>query len=469
MNDQRILKILQALEELTKLSGEQETTKIIPNCEVIDSSPSGMTDYIIVKNELGYYTPAVKSPDLTYQDGDLVNLLIIKGTEPIAFQHGSGSGTGGYPSSIPLTTKGDLLTRDASNNIRLAVGSDGLGLIADSSETSGLRYGLPGMRVKNTSGATANEGDIGYVNQAGEYKTTTTAADLVSWVVVNTGGANNADISVIDKGRATVNYTSTAPSAGNYLTTSTVAGSALAQTYVSPAIFAVCLAAGSGGTVEALLLCNRVEVQVFNSENLLQISSSSDSAFSSTISGTPGATLVYNAPTGNENSIVPAAATQLAALVLWNTSKTPDEYALIQATDTGTNTITPVTTITGWSNGESIQVNSTTVTGTLGGATFFDVEIKNTTVIPALAVAVIFEATANDTGGPAQFFIHPYGDGVVANAKTQTVTSQVASISNRKYTKISLNQRRFCIGIDATGAATMTVVARLLGYVVAAP
>jgi hypothetical protein len=324
-------------------------------------------------------------------------------------------------------------------------------------------------RVKNTSGATAVKGDVGYINEAGEYKTTTTAGDIQLWCMVVTGGANNTDITIARVGRRTINYTGSAPAQGDYLTTSTVAGKALAQDYVSPAVFAVCLVAGSGGTVQALLLCNRVEVGVFNSDNLLQINSASDSAFSSTISGTPGATLTYNAPTGNENSIVPSAATQLAALVLWNTSKNPDEYALIQATNTGTNVITPVSAISGWANGESIQVNSPTVTGTLGGATFFDVQIKDTTVIPALAVAVIFEATANDTGGAAQFFVHPYEAGAVANAKTQTVTSQVASLSNRKYTKVSLIERRFCIGLDATGAGTMTIACRLLGYVVAAP
>lgn len=140
MNDERIGRLLQALGDITKVAGEQETTKIVPNCEVIDSNPSGLTGYIIVKNELGYYIPAVKSPDITYQDGDLVNLLLIKGTEPIAFQHGSGSGTGGYPGTLPLTTKGDLLTRDTTDNIRLGVGSNGQVLSADSAQIPGIKW-----------------------------------------------------------------------------------------------------------------------------------------------------------------------------------------------------------------------------------------------------------------------------------------------------------------------------------------
>lgn len=44
----------------------------------------------------------------------------------------------------PLTTKGDLLTRSASGNVRLPIGSDGQVLTADSSQTSGLRWAAAG-------------------------------------------------------------------------------------------------------------------------------------------------------------------------------------------------------------------------------------------------------------------------------------------------------------------------------------
>jgi hypothetical protein len=61
------------------------------------------------------------------------------------------------------------------------------------------------LRIKNTSGATANANDMGYINEAGEYKTTTTASDLKSWCVVVTGGLNNADITIAIAGRRTIN------------------------------------------------------------------------------------------------------------------------------------------------------------------------------------------------------------------------------------------------------------------------
>lgn len=43
----------------------------------------------------------------------------------------------------PLTTKGDLLTRDATNNIRVPVGTDGQVLVAASAQASGLQWVSP--------------------------------------------------------------------------------------------------------------------------------------------------------------------------------------------------------------------------------------------------------------------------------------------------------------------------------------
>jgi hypothetical protein len=42
--------------------------------------------------------------------------------------------------TLPLTTKGDILTRDSSSNIRLGIGANGQVLTADSGETSGVKW-----------------------------------------------------------------------------------------------------------------------------------------------------------------------------------------------------------------------------------------------------------------------------------------------------------------------------------------
>jgi len=49
-------------------------------------------------------------------------------------------GADGDPANIPLTTKGDILTRDATSEVRVAVGTDGKRLVADSGQASGMRY-----------------------------------------------------------------------------------------------------------------------------------------------------------------------------------------------------------------------------------------------------------------------------------------------------------------------------------------
>lgn len=60
----------------------------------------------------------------------------------------------------PLTTKGDLLTRDTTNNVRVPVGTDGQVLIADSAQASGVKWGvasdISGQAIKFLSSNTAN-------------------------------------------------------------------------------------------------------------------------------------------------------------------------------------------------------------------------------------------------------------------------------------------------------------------------
>lgn len=48
--------------------------------------------------------------------------------------------TTSFDNVSPTTTKGDLIANDGTNNIRLGVGTDGQKLVADSGETSGLRW-----------------------------------------------------------------------------------------------------------------------------------------------------------------------------------------------------------------------------------------------------------------------------------------------------------------------------------------
>ncbi|WP_413586390.1 tail fiber domain-containing protein [Bdellovibrio sp. HCB274] len=68
---------------------------------------------------------------------------------------GQSTTTAGFNALSPLTNKGDLLTRDGSNNIRLGVGSNGQILAADTAETSGLKWITPNAGTVTTVSATA--------------------------------------------------------------------------------------------------------------------------------------------------------------------------------------------------------------------------------------------------------------------------------------------------------------------------
>lgn len=120
MNETRINKLVNLFIQLTAQGGAHEQTKVLPNREIIDATPTGMADYVIVEDEGGYYLPAVKLPGIAYADGDLVNVFIIQGTEPIAFQHGSGSTGGGTTNTVRITNADTPYTALATDEVIFA-------------------------------------------------------------------------------------------------------------------------------------------------------------------------------------------------------------------------------------------------------------------------------------------------------------------------------------------------------------
>lgn len=335
------------------------------------------------------------------------------------------------------------------------------------------------IKVKNTSGATAAANEVGYIDSAGEYKTTTTANLDAAWCVVITGGANNADIYVVRNGRVTVNYTSTAPSAGHYLVTATVAGQALRQTTMRPEIFAICTAAGSGGTVEALLLTGRILRPATDTHFIYGIEAASDSDFVATIATYDGVqTLTYNAPSsGNENTIAYWTALDLAfnaKLVLHNTTR--GNSARISSVTVGTNTIVIVAadaSPAGWAVGDTITTRSQTATGPWTGTSYyFEWDMSSWTAKPALAVAIVIEPAISDTSTTVSALssFHPFEAQVASkNFQRWTQAGNAASARFIAPVTVPLLNNKFCFGWDAAGSATTTVYGQLAGWIVAVP
>lgn len=325
-----------------------------------------------------------------------------------------------------------------------------------------------GIVVTNTSGGAVAAGDVGYIDSAGEFKTTTTANLNASWAVVIVGGANSADIYVTRRGRVTVNYTGSDPAQGDYLVTSTTAGNAQGSSTMQPAIFAVCLAAGSSGEVEALLLCGRKPLSFFGSADVFFVNNGSNSDFLATINGAPsGTSVVYTPSAGNEESIKPVATGELAKLVLHNTTR--GDYALISSVDTGTNTITLTANAPGtWQSGDTITTRSQTNTSTVSSSYFFDLEITSAE-IDELAVAVIFQYIIKDSGAAnLSYMFHPYESNVAA--KRQNFQNQVANVFYRPISgPVPIIQRRFCLLFQGSGSGTVVAEVRAFGLIVAEP
>jgi hypothetical protein len=327
-------------------------------------------------------------------------------------------------------------------------------------------------RAKNTSGSIAAAGDIGYINEAGEYKTTTTASLIVNWCVVITGAANNSDITIATRGRHTINYTSTDPSAGHFLATSTSAGDAQRSTVMDPAVFAVCLAAGSGGTVDALLLTNTAFQVLVNSNDLVRVDFMSSSDFVATINGTPsGTSVVYNAPSsGNEDTINVISSSQAGKIILYNTTR--GDSALISSVNTGTNTITLTATVPGtWASGDSITARSQTATGAIDtGVRLYDLDLSGLSLNP-LTRYIWLNIYHRDTAVSAQQYsiVHPFEAVTGAFAVGDNVLGNGNSIFNSKLAVIALKQSKICFGLHASGTSTGSLIVRIRGIDIAAP
>jgi len=323
--------------------------------------------------------------------------------------------------------------------------------------------------AKNTSGDTASANDVGYIDEAGEYKTTTTAYDAVSWCVVLIGGANNADIFVARRGRVLIALNGNC-SAGDYLYTSTTAGQAQPLSYVRSEVFAVALTAnagGAGGTCEALLLCNRAYRATMVSPSYF-VFAHSDFDFVATIASLPGgADLTYNAPSsGNEDTIAPYSTTYNYKLVLHNTTR--GDSALVDSVIVATNTITLTANVPGtWQVGDTITARSQTATGTAGTTSYY-YEIDVNDSVNALATVLVLSCEKLDSGAAGDIMILGTFE---ATPKNEVLRIQVASaaVYNGLKMHTPINNSIFVMASTASGSGTSGSIIRQSGYFVAAP
>ena len=327
------------------------------------------------------------------------------------------------------------------------------------------------LKVTNSSGSTVAANDIGYIDEAGEFKLVSTAYFVAAWCVVIVGGIDAADIIVAPRGRCTIVLNGNC-SAGDFLYTSSTAKQAQPLSYLRPEVFAVAQSAnagGAGGTCDAVLLTRRATHQLTGTQKLLYIDAGSTTDWVGVQNGVPvGQIITYTAPisSGSEDAIVPQSTLELGKLVLNNTTK--GEEAYIEAVNTGANDIqiTDAADTVGWENGDALSVRSQTNTHNRGAARYFDVFLASTE-IPALAVGMHVNWLVRDTGGIQDFYIHPWQTRV--ETKDYLQAGQVANVNLYGFAPIPIINRRYTFSHVASGAGTARTQQRVFEVILATP
>lgn len=320
--------------------------------------------------------------------------------------------------------------------------------------------GSSALTVRNNSSVTANAGVCGYLSGRDFY--IGTAGNPSQRCIVTTGGTNGASIEVQQHGNCTASYTGTAPSAGDPLKYDGISG-VTKQSAADTDTMAYATAAGSGGSVDVLLVTGRAPVATSSDRYVFTPNSgTSGTDFVATINGTPsGSTLVYNTPSAGTAQIINLyTSNQLAKIVLHNTTRS--EELLIDSVDTGTSTITFTATVPGtWASGDTITIRSQTNTDSLDSVYFvdFDLSSSDNNTIPATATQLWIEIDVVDSGAPdgIRALLHPYQAGVASSRRGLKTVDGYA----RGVLPVPIISQRFQFLCGASGSNTMIITLRI--------
>lgn len=199
-----------------------------------------------------------------------------------------------------------------------------------------------------------------------------------------------------------------------------------------------------------------------NANNMFRVSGVPSSAFSGTINGTPsGTSVVYNAGfTGSDLNLVPASTSQLAKLVLYNTTRS--NSALISNCVTGTKTITLTAAVpANWANGDTITIASTTVSG--GTGNWVDLKITSgPTGKNYIFMNLIFIDSGTVTSTTVAR-VHPTE--AFSASKSVALSAQVSTFSATAFALVKITSDIFTVSWIPSGATSGDFTLREAGYI----
>jgi hypothetical protein len=157
---------------------------------------------------------------------------------------------------------------------------------------------------------------------------------------------------------------------------------------------------------------------------------------------------------GNANCVNPNLTTELAKIVLHNTTRGEEALIIDTGTDGGGNFIQVSSSgdVSAWVATNAITARSQTNTTNIGSSFFFDLSITSTEV-PALTVSLLIAASFRDSGAIDERVVtHPYEANNSA-ARQFALSTSTAQRTDMLLT-VPITNRRFCFLWTASGSGT---------------
>jgi hypothetical protein len=329
------------------------------------------------------------------------------------------------------------------------------------------------VKARNVTAGDVSAGDVGYVSYNATYgteflRTSTAELNGVAWGVALNEGSSGSTLFIARRGRYYLNYTGTAPTAGQFLTTSANAGLVQARTLFHPAVMAIAAEDGlSNGKVLAQLLTQSEQFNIYApGVNILQLTGSSNTGWTGTINTGLGSLTSTNVPistsTGSTNTWFHTS-TDLAKVRLRNLTR---GNTRLVTSGSGAN-VTTVASTDNWANGDSLSITSVAL-----GSAFADLDFTQQTSFPKNTRSLILNLSVSETSttSPGIARIHP----IVGSGLDLTIVTQVYSGHNTSYFPqrlgiVPLNDEIMAYSVVASGVGTCGIFVRLHGYYLAVP